>query len=440
MHPLLEDRGVRSFLLLWSGQLVSLLGSGLTAFALGVWMFERTQSTTQYALVTFFAAAPPLVVLPLAGPLIDRWSRKRLLIACDVIAAAATGAAAALAHMELLSLPWACLVVAITASSGGLQFPAYAATVTSLVPREQLGRASGLTHLAHATSQVAAPILAGALIVTIGLVGIMAIDVATFLFSTALLLLAAIPPVAAAGPRKSYWQDVPEGLRHIFGQPGLAVLLLMFTAVNFLTELAAVLFTPLILGFSTPAVLGTILAIGGTGMLAGGAVMSLWGGPRRPALGAALFAALGGVGVALVGLTTSIPVIAGAAAAYFFCLPLMMGSSQVVWQRSVPAGMQGRVFATRGAIAMAAVPLAALAAGPLADRLFEPAMAAGGSLSAALGPLLGTGRGRGIALIFVLAGALSVISALAAASFGPLRRLDATAPPARAPEPSGVPT
>lgn len=440
MHPLLKDRGVRAFLLVWTGQAVSLLGSGLTGFALGVWMFQRTQSTTQYALVMFCAAAPPLAVLPLAGPLIDRWSRKRLLIACDVVAAGATCSAAALAHLGILSLPFACLVVALTSSAGGLQYPTYAATVTTLVPRAHLGRANGLTHLAHATSQIGAPLLAGALISIIGLAGIMLIDVSTFLFSTALLFLAAIPPGAAAGRRKRYWSEVPEGLRYIRAHHGLAALLGMFAAVNFFSELAAVLFTPLMLGFSTPATLGTILAFGGAGMVAGGAVMSVWGGPRRPALGATLFAALSGAGVVSVGLTTSIPVIAAAAAAYFFCLPLMMGSSQVVWQRVVPVGIQGRVFATRGAIAMSAVPLAALAAGPLADGLFEPMMSGGGLLPGALRSVLGTGPGRGIALIFVVAGTLSVASALAAASYRPLRRLDQSASSASAPEPAGVAT
>lgn len=440
MHPLLRDRGVRSFLLVWMGQVVSLLGSGLTAFALGVWIFQQTQSTTQYALMTFCAAAPPLAVLPLAGPLIDRWDRKRLLIACDLLAAAATCAAAVLAHFGLLTLPLACAVVAVTATASGLQFPTYSATVTTLVPREQLGRASGLTDLAHATSQVAAPLLAGVLISIVGLVGIMTIDVSTFLFSTALLLLAAIPPGAAAAGKRSYWEDVPIGIRFISRNAGLAALLVMFTAVNFFSELAAVLFTPLVLGFSTPASLGSILTIGGAGMMAGGTVMSVWGGPRRPALGAALFAGLGGVSVAAVGVTSAIPVIAAAAAGYFFCLPLMMGCSQVVWQRTVPIPMQGRVFATRGAIAMAAVPLASLAAGPLADGLFEPWMSAGGPLAPWLGPWIGSGRGRGIALIFIVAGALSLISAIAAGSFKPLRELDAAAPQAAAAEPAGAAT
>jgi hypothetical protein len=138
---------------------------------------------------------------------------------------------------------------------------------------------------------------------------------------------------------------------------------------------------------------------------------------------------VGGVAVAAAGFTVSVPALAAIVAGYFFCLPLMAGSSQVVWQRTVPAEIQGRVFAARAAIAMSTAPLAPLAAGPLADVLCEPAMSEGGALAAIFGPFLGVGPGRGIALLFVAAGVLSVLAGVAAALFPPLRRLDETAGP-----------
>jgi len=431
--------GGRAFLLMWGGQFVSMIGSGLTGFSLGVWIYQRTASTTQYGLVTFCAAVPPLVVLPLAGPLIDRCNRKRLLIACDLIGAATSAAVGILAWLEALTLPYACVIVAVTATATAFQFPAYSATVTLLVPREQLGRASGMTQLAFAVPQVVAPLLAGVLITSIGLFGVAVVDCATFLFSTAALLIASIPPGAPfAGGHPSYWTDIPLGWKYVFGQTGLLALLLMFTAVNFFSELATVVFTPLVLSFSTPAALGTILAVGGLGMILGSAVMSLWGGPRRPAQGAASFAALGGVAVMAAGFTTSAPLLAAAAFLFLFCLPVMAGSSQVLWQRVVPAELQGRVLSVRATIALSAVPLASLIAGPLADRVCEPAMAPSGALSGWLGPILGVGRGRGIALILVVAGALSILAALSACQYTPLRRLDETATASPAPTPAWV--
>ena len=436
----LEKPGVRSFLLVLAGQFVSLVGSGLTSFALGIWIFQRSSSTTQYALVMFCAAVPPLVILPFAGPLIDRHDRKRLLIACDIVGGLAAAAVGLLAWTGNLSLAAACGIVAVMASASAIQWPTWSASVTLLVPREQLGRASGLMQIAQASSLVLAPLFAGVLVTLVGMVGVTAIDVATFLVSIATLLAATIP---SASPHedtgRSYVRDLATGWHYILTRSGLFALLAMFAAVNFCIELASILFTPLVLSFTTPAALGTIISIGSAGMIAAGVLLSAWGGPKRPALGATLFAALGGAAVCAAGLTTSTPLLAGTAAAFFFFLSLVAGSSQVVWQRTVQPELQGRVFSVRTAIALSAVPLASLVAGPLADRFFEPAMASGGVLAGPFGGLVGVGKGRGIALLIVAAGAASVAVALTAAAFGPLRRLD-TEEPARtaAPIPASV--
>jgi MFS transporter, DHA3 family, macrolide efflux protein len=143
--------------------------------------------------------------------------------------------------------------------------------------------------------------------------------------------------------------------------------------------------------------------------------MGIWGGPRRPALGAVAFAAAGGAAVSLVGVTRSVPWLAAAAACYFFCEPLMIGCNQVVWQRTVPPEAQGRVFATRSVFAASLMPLASLVAGPLADR-------------------------SGIPVVFMVMGGLSILAASLAWSYEPLRRLDAAAGPRPAPDPAGVTT
>ncbi|MFN8178103.1 MAG: MFS transporter [bacterium] len=439
MRSLSRHAGTRSFLWIWSGLTISLLGSALTSFALGIRVFQDTGSTTRYALVMFCGALPPLVILPFAGPALDRLSRKRTLIGCDVLGALATGVMGLLAWKGALSLLWICPIVILVSAASALQWPAYSATVPLLVPTEQLGRASGLTQLAQATSQVAAPLVAGALVSTIGLAGIAAIDVVTFAFSIATLAVASIPAApGAARPRPPYARDLALGWRYIFGHAGLAALLGMFALTNFFAELASVLFTPFVLTFSTPAALGTIVSVGGVGLLAGSLAMAVGGGPKRPAQGAAWFAALGGIAVAGAGFTTSIPALAAIVAVFFFFLPLTAGSSQVLWQRTVPHDIQGRVFASRAAIAMSIMPLASLAAGPLADRVFEPAMAMDGRWARSLGPFVGVGRGRGMALLLVASGALILLVASVFAVFSPLRRLDASAeaPRAAAPEPS----
>jgi MFS family permease len=379
-----------SFLWIWAGLTVSLLGSGLTGFALGIRVFQQTESATQYSLVMFCMALPPLLLLPFAGPLIDRFPRRRMLIGCDVVGAVATCAVALLAWRDALTLPAACATVLVISAASALQWPTYSATVTLLVPSEQLGRAAGMTQLAQAASQILAPLLAGALIGMIGLAGIAAIDVGTFLVSTATLMIARIPLLAGADRRRdSYRRDLALGWTFIARHSGLVSLLALFALTNFFAELASVLFTPFVLTFSTPAALGTIVAVGGAGLLAGGAAMTVTGGPRRPARAAAAFAAVCGLAVAGTGFTTSIPALCGIVALFFFFLTLIAGSSQVVWQRAVPRDIQGRVFAARSTIALSIVPLASLAAGPLADAVFEPAMAEGGAWAPLFGPLVG---------------------------------------------------
>ncbi len=423
MHEFL--RHSRAFLLVWAGQSVSLVGSALTAFALGVWVFQETSSTTQYALVMFCATLPAVLLLPFVGPLLDRFPRKRLLVLCDVAAALGTAATGLLAGSGNLSLWNACAVIFVIASAGAVQWPTYAATVTLLVERAELGRASGMTQLAQAISHVAAPLLAGGLIAAIGLAGITAIDFATFLVSLGTLLAARIPaPPERPKRERDYLGDLALGWRTIFANPGLLSLLLMFALINFFSELATVLFTPFVLSFSTASALGTIVGVGGLGLVAGSLAMTVSGGPRRPAQGAAFFAALGGVAILAAGFTTSIAALAAIAATFFFFLPLTAGSSQVVWQRKVAPEIQGRVFATRSAIAMSIVPLASLAAGPLADAVFEPAMAEGGAWAGTLGVWIGTGPGRGMALILVACGLASVLVACGAVLLRPLRGLD----------------
>ncbi len=425
MSSFWRRREARSFLWIWAGLTVSLVGSGLTSFALGVSVFQQTESTTQYALVMFCAALPPLIVLPLTGPIIDRLPRKRMLIGCDVLGALGTGGVAALAARDALTVPLACLLVIVISGSAALQWPTYSATVTRLVPSSELGRASGLTQLAQAAAHIAAPLLAGGLVVTIGLAGVAALDLATFAFSTITLLVATIPePTTWQRERRPYAAELAFGWRFLFRHRGLATLLLMFALTNFFAELATVLFTPFVLTFSTPDALGRIVSVGGVGLLAGGLLLTVWGGPGRPARGAATFAGLGGLAVIGAAFTTREPLLAAVVAVFFFFLPLTSGASQVVWQRTVGADVQGRVFAVRSTVALSIVPLASIAAGPLADRVFEPALAAGGRWAGVLGPWFGVGPGRGIAVIFALAGAMMMLIALVGGLSRPLRRLD----------------
>jgi hypothetical protein len=205
-------------------------------------------------------------------------------------------------------------------------------------------------------------------------------------------------------------------------------------ASNFLVGIVDVLATPLVLSFASAAVLGTVLSIAGIGMLVGASVLSTWGGPQRLINSVFGFMLLSGLSILVAGVRPSVPLFALAAFLFFLGLPIMNGSIQVIFQRKVAPDMQGRVFALMGAIAGSSLPLAYLIAGPLADRVFEPLLAPGGLLVGSIGQLIGVGRGRGIGLMFIVIGALTMLATVVAYQYPRLRLLESELPDAIADE------
>ncbi|MGC9333856.1 MAG: MFS transporter [Anaerolineae bacterium] len=407
---------MRTFVVIWFGQLISTLGSGLTSFALSVYIFQETGSATQLGIAMLAAVLPSLLASPLAGALVDRWDRRWVMIASDTGAALSTLAIWALLSTGHLQV-WHIYVGNVLSSIlGSFQQPAYTASITLLVPKNHLGRAAGLGQLNDAISRIAAPTLAGLLVVTIQIHGVILIDVATFLFATLTLLLVRIPrpeaTVEGQAGKGSLLRESVFGWHYIKARSGLLGMMILFAFVNLALGFQNVLFTPLILSFTTPAVMGGILSAGGIGLLAGSLLMSTWGGTRRMThglLGSLFFL---GLFSGLIGLRAD-PLLMGAAnVGMFALLPIANSSAQAIWQAKVAPDVQGRVFATRRLIAFIALPISYLAAGPVAECVFEPSMADGGAWAAALGPILGTGPGRGIGLVFVTVGCLVALLAL----------------------------
>jgi DHA3 family macrolide efflux protein-like MFS transporter len=423
---------MKIFSVIWFSQLISIVGSGLTAFALGVWVYQQHGSATQFALITLFAVLPGVVLSPLAGALADRWDRKKLMILGDCGAALGTLLIAVLITAGTLEVWHIYLATALSSICGAFQWPAFAATIPLLVPKQHLGRANGMVQVAEAAGLVVSPLLAGVLVVTIGLWGVILIDFATFLFAVAAMLPIRIPKPPATpeghGPRSTLRADIAQGWSYIHTRPGLLALFVLFTSFNFIVGMAGILVQPLILSFASPAVLGTLVSIGGSGLLVGGVVMGIWGGPKRRVSGILLFLLIGGVLLLLHGLAPSAVLIGVVAPLFLFTWPILNGSSYAILQTKIPPDMQGRVFALSHMIMQSSRPVAALIAGPLADRLFEPMLAAGGPLAGSIGRLIGTGPGRGIALLFMVLGVLEILTAVAGYLHPRLRHLETELP------------
>lgn len=385
---------MRSFLIVWLGQLVSLTGSALSQFALGVWVFERTASPTLFALGVLCAALPRILLAPLAGALVDRWDRRRVLIAADVGASLITAGLLLAQQLGALAIWHVFFAAALAAACGAFQRPAYTASISVLIPPRQLGRAAGLVEVAPSTAAIVGPLLAGWLLAGFGLAAVLLLDLATFLAALLTLIVARIPSpsLGRRAAAASFWREAGAGWVFIRSQPGLRGLLLMATAGNMLGVATELLLTPYVLAFAGARELGMVAAAGGAGLLAGGSILAAWGGPRRLVHGLFAFELLVCLCTMLLGLTTAPVALAAVSCCYFLGIAMADGCATALWQRTVPLELQGRVFALREAIAFAALPFGLAVTAPLAELVLDPLL----------------GPGRGIALIFVLSGLINL--------------------------------
>jgi MFS transporter, DHA3 family, macrolide efflux protein len=427
-------RGMLSFTIIWFGQLISTFGSGLTNVALGVWAYEQTQSATLFALILTFGLLPGILLAPVAGVIIDRYDRRRLLIACDVASAACMLVVALLLITGQLAIWNILLIVVLGSIIGVFQTPAYTAATTMLIPKEQYTRASGMIQTSTAASQIVTPFAAGFLYWAVGLQGIALIDFISFLVGALTLMMVHIPnpetQPGAAKEKKSMLAEAKIGWQFISERRGLLSLLGFFAIINFSFAVARVVFTPMVLRIWDPRALGGILSLGGIGFLLGSLALTTWGGPKRKTDGVLGFGFLFGAALLMAGISPTLALIGAASLGVMLCIPFINGCSQAIWQAKVPPQLQGRVFAMRLMIAWASAPLAYLLAGAFIDTVFEPAMKEGGALASSIGQIIGVGPGRGSGLLFVIFGLIAMLAAVVAYFYRPLRLVEDELPDA----------
>jgi MFS family permease len=408
-----QPGNMNKFLVIWLGQVISMLGSGLTAFALGGWIFQKTGQATPFALTILFSNLPRILLLPLAGSLADRWNRRLVMILSDVGNALVTLGVFFLITFSNLEVWHVYLIATLGSIFSAFQEPAYTASITMLVPQKDLARANGMVQMGQAMEMVITPLIAGLLFVSIGITGILTIDFVTFLFAVGALLLVQIPQPVMSDEHKqggSVLSDARFGWDYLKARPGLFGLLWYYAMMNFLLNWSGVLTGPMLLSQSSPRTLGIVQMVVGIGMLAGGILSSVWRGPKRRIPSVIGFIALGLVGMIIAGLRPN-PLVVGFG---FFWLmlfiPLASASSQAVFQSKVAPDVQGRVFSIRSMISRSVMPLAYLTAGPLADRVFGPLMDTGGAwANTFLGTLLDVGPGRGIGLMFIVSAVIAIV-------------------------------
>ncbi|MGI0116166.1 MFS transporter [Zooshikella sp. RANM57] len=426
------------FGLILTATMVSVLGTMITDFALGQWVYKTTNSTTAYSLIGFAALAPQLILAPFVGTIIDRYPRNLLMILGHGGAGCCTLLLLVLYATDSLQV-WQIIILACFSSVfNGLVNQTFIVLIPVLVKKEHLGRAQGFIQGGMGIIQIAAPAIAAFALAAIDLKGIFIVDICSF--SVVILVLLSINPLLKRGDgreikedvkenKRSWKSDIRDGLFYLKTQPSLLKLLLFFSIVNFSMGMVEILFTPLILSFYDVIELGTILSISGLGTLAGGILLSIWGGPKKRVQGMYLFLALMGTSIMLISGAFAfdqytIMILSAIGFIVTLCFVTVDSCDQVVWQTVVPTGLQGRVFGIQTLLAQLAVPISFLVAGPLADHIFEPLMAVDGLLAGTVGSVIGVGQGKGILLLYSICGFLVLLNIAVFKCFSDLDSLD----------------
>ena len=419
--------GQLAFWSISSGQLVSSVGSGMTRFGLSLWVLSETGDVAAYTALLFFAFLPIGLGSLVAGPFVDRLDRRTVMLTANVIASTSTLAVATLHFTDNLELWHLFVALFVNGFANSFILPAFEASVPLLMPRDQLGRAAGFTQMIIALETIMAPALAGLVVSFSGIGLLFVIDFVTFGFALVVLTLSRVPnpDPDEAHPQEAVLDAFRTGLRYIRERPPM---LRLFAFVTLLMLMNAgfgfALCTPLVMSFADEKAAGIVMSSFGVGALVGGFVLATTGGPKRRMDGiltALVFASLASFVIAA---KRDVVLVAAGVTLIGATFMFVMGLVRVILQEKTPPQVLGRVASLRLALGTCAQVIGIALAGPVAEAFFEPMMVEGGALAPSVGPILGVGDGRGIAVMYVLIGTSLLLITGAAFLSRSIRRLE----------------
>lgn len=404
-HPFSSLTGLKPFLIVWSTQNLSSLGSAMTSFALVVWSYQQQGSALTTALLSVCSYAPYVALSIFAGSLGDRWDRRRTMAACDLFAAGTTLAVLLLLRTGRLEMGWLYVINALNGLMNTIQYPVSEVVVTLLTPKDQVQRVSGLLSLSQSLVTLLSPAFATALLTLLGLEAVIAFDLATCAVAVLTLCRVRLPDAERpSGAGESLLHSAREGLSWLAGNRGVLDLILFLAAINLIASMYNAALPAMLLSRAGggEAVLGLVETVTGLANLAGSLLATALPPPksRMRVICNCL----------LVSMSTENLLLALGRRAWVWCLgavlgwtliPVMNANMSALLRLHIPVTLQGRVYAARNTLQFFTIPVGYLLGGWLVDRVCEPLMAAQDPESA-LASLLGTGRGSGATLLFLV--------------------------------------
>lgn len=402
------------FLILWSGQFVSAIGNGLTSFGLGIYVFQQTGKASAMGLVTLLAFMPSLLLSAFAGVLADRYDRRLLMVLGDSLSAIGLVFILICMLRGEAQLWQICVGVTISSVFSSLLDPAYKATVTDLLTKEQYTKASGLVQIAGSSKFLISPIIAGYLLMIWDIKLLLIIDICTF-FVTVTTTLVVRRGLAAKTYEHtgSFIREFKEGWSAISVNRGVLVLVIMASVLTFLLGIIETLSIPMLLAFTDSSAIGTMETIVASGMLVSSVIIGFLPIKKDYVKILSFSMFLVGIFMAMFGLRENIVLICIAGFLFFAMMPFANVSMDYLVRTNIDNSAQGRAWALISVISQFGYVAAYALAGLMADYLFTPLLVEGGVLADSVGRVIGTGSGRGTGLLIIVAGMLlSIISVI----------------------------
>jgi len=409
----MRPKGFKGFILLTIGQLVSISGSAMTQFGLGIWMWEKTGNATPFSMITVAFFLSNVLFSTFGGSLVDRLPRKTTLILPDLASGIITCITLILYLTNRLTLPFLYISSFFSGIFNAIQTPAYSVTMTAMLQKEEYGKANGLFSLTQSAPNLIAPILAGALIGVIGLEGMMVIDIVTFLFAISIVMLVDEGKTVSSevkGIFKNILKDSISGFQYIAKRKGLLAILLIFLTVNGAAGFLNTLLSPMILAKfnDSSVILGWVQTVFGAGSILGGLIMSIWGGTKKKVYTVLSGVFLLGVGSVFLGISYSLIVILTTLLIIGFFVVLANASSQSISQSIVPIELQGRVFSAMRFISSSAMVVSMAISGPLVDKVLYRYFVGENLLT----HIFGVGKSASMGFLITVAGIIVVVAAI----------------------------
>ena len=402
--------GMKKFLLLWIGELISSIGGGLTSFGLGVYVFQKTGSAAGMALVTLLGFLPTLLFTVPAGVLADRYDRRVLMMIGDGF----SGLGILYIFLCMLhgeaNLVQICIGVFVSAIFSSLLDPSYRATITDLLSKEEFSKASGLVSLAGSARYLFSPVIAGLLLAYHDISLLLLIDVSTF-FVTITTTFIVRRGIKAKQPteKQSFLESMKEGWRAIHIEKGVFVLVLCSSLITLFLGTLQILVEPMILSFSDSKVLGIVETLCASGMLVSGILLGGFGIKKE--YGKVLQISFFMAGIFMIGMSIFENLVSISIFGFFFfaTLPLCNNCMDYLCRTNIPDALQGRAWGFIGFLSQLGYVIAYAVSGLAADGL--------GSLS-------GMGVGRGAAMMIGISGVFLSLVAVTFLRFPSIRELE----------------